>query len=80
MSPTKKILLRVLGGAFVVTGTAGLFLPFLQGILLIGVGLYIFMVSSESFRVRVHALAERAPWLKKVLAGAEKFARRVFPH
>ena len=80
MGPIRKILLRVLGGAFIVTGTAGLFLPFLQGILLIAVGVYILMVSSERLRERMHALAERSPRLKRVLDAAERFARRVFPH
>ncbi len=80
MSSVRKILLRVLGGAFIVTGAAGLFLPFLQGVLLIAVGVYILMVSSERLRERVHALAERSPRLRRALDAAERFARRVFPH
>lgn len=80
MSPVKKILLHVLGGAFIVTGTVGLFLPFLQGVLLIAVGLYILMVSSERLRERVHAFAGRSPRLKRVLEAAERVVRRVFPH
>ncbi|MCX8073199.1 MAG: hypothetical protein N3C12_12225 [Candidatus Binatia bacterium] len=46
----KRWLRIVAGSALVVVGTVGLFLPFLQGILFIVVGLS--LLSSESERVR----------------------------
>src|SRR3546814_5699984 len=50
-SPLKRFLILGFGWAFVLLGFAGLFLPFLQGILFLLVGLY--LLSLESARARL---------------------------
>jgi len=57
----KRALLVVLGWVFVVLGVAGLFLPFLQGILFLLVGVYLLGLGSA----RARLLRQRARrWLR----------------
>ncbi len=51
----KRVMIQGLGWLFIVLGIAGLFLPFLQGILFLLIGLYI--LSHES--VWAHRLLEK---------------------
>jgi len=53
MSPLRRTLRFILGWIFIVLGIAGLFLPILQGILFLGIGLGL--------------LAGESPWAQKIL-------------
>jgi uncharacterized membrane protein YbaN (DUF454 family) len=58
----KRPLLLILGWVFVALGLAGLFLPFLQGILFLLVGVYLLALGSA----RVRLLRQRARrWLRE---------------
>jgi uncharacterized protein len=58
---TKKILLLILGWLFVLLGIAGLFLPLLQGILFIFIGLIILSKESKIAKNILHHLKEKYP-------------------
>ena len=58
---TKKILLLTLGWLFVFLGIAGLFLPLLQGILFIFIGLIVLSKESKTAKDILHQLKEKHP-------------------
>jgi uncharacterized protein len=74
----KRILLEISGWAFIALGVAGLFLPFLQGILFLLVGLTILSMNHHWARRWIARLLERFPnaqnALKKFLG---KYSRYV---
>jgi uncharacterized membrane protein YbaN (DUF454 family) len=57
----KKIGLLIIGWLFIVLGIIGLFLPFLQGILFILIGLAILSSRSELIKRLLKQLEERYP-------------------
>ncbi len=61
MSAIKKLGLLIIGWFFIVLGILGLFLPFLQGILFILIGLTILSSRSETIRHFLRHLEERYP-------------------
>lgn len=61
----KRILTLALGGILVLLGIAGLFLPFLQGVLLILAGLYLLSRESETARSWLATLKRRFPGLDR---------------
>lgn len=75
METVKKILTLVAGWFFIVLGVIGLFLPFLQGILFIMIGLAILSSRSERVRRLVKHIEARFPrqheameaWKKRVM-------------
>ena len=58
---TKKIILLTLGWLFVLLGIAGLFLPLLQGILFIFIGLIVLSKESKTAKDILHQLKEKHP-------------------
>ena len=58
---TKKVLLLVLGWSFIFLGIIGLFLPFLQGILFMLIGLVILSKESKTAKYYLHKLKEKHP-------------------
>ena len=74
MNSIKKVGLLILGWSFVVLGILGLFLPFLQGILFILIGLAILSSRSNLIKSFLKHLEERHPryhervdvWRKKI--------------
>jgi len=74
MDSIKKVGLLILGWSFVVLGILGLFLPFLQGILFILIGLAILSSRSNLIKSFLKHLEERHPryhervdvWRKKI--------------
>jgi len=76
----KKIVVLITGWSFIVLGIAGLFLPILQGILFLIIGLVI--LSSEY--VWAHHLLNhvktRFPKITKVIVSAEKWVARHLHH
>ena len=62
MDSIKKIGLLIIGWSFVVLGILGLFLPILQGILFILIGLAILSSRSETIKRFLKHLEERYPY------------------
>jgi uncharacterized protein len=60
-SRMKRIGLLVVGWAFIVLGIAGLFLPFLQGVLFLLIGLFILSGEYVWAHKLLHRLKERFP-------------------
>ncbi len=56
MKYTRDIVLTVLGWAFIVIGILGIFLPFLQGILFIVIGVYLLSIGSPKAHAKLHAM------------------------
>jgi len=50
---TKYRILKIIGYIVVIAGIIGLFLPFLQGLLLLAVGLYLISLGSPSMREKL---------------------------
>lgn len=72
----KMSALRVLGVALVIAGIAGLFLPVLQGILFILLGLYLVTLGNTSFHERLRSHASRAPSLLEAFDAFDRKVRR----
>jgi len=72
----RYFLLTVLGWAFVVVGIAGLFLPFLQGILFLAIGLIILSGVSPHARLWRRRLIVRYPAFGRALDRARAWLRR----
>ena len=72
MTPTLKRRLLVVGGwAFLVFGILGLFLPFLQGILFLLVGLILLAKAQPRFRLLKMRLKKRYPKYAAAFEAAE---------
>lgn len=56
--------LYAVSGIFILAGVAGLFLPFLQGILFLAIGFYILSVVSPAFKHKFDRILARYPRLK----------------
>ena len=74
--PTGKLILLVLGWGFVVLGLLGLFLPILQGILFLAIGLILLAQVSPRVRLLRQRLRRRYPQAAGVLDKAEKRAAK----
>ncbi len=78
----KRLLMLALGWGFIVLGILGLFLPVLQGILFLAIGLIFLAKVSPLARLWRRKLSKRYPNLATKLAQAEhhttEFARRWF--
>lgn len=57
----KKTIWQVIGALLLLAGFAGLFLPFLQGLIFILIGLFILSMASEGFRARWHRIRDSFP-------------------
>ena len=74
----KRILIIGFGWAFIFLGIIGLFLPILQGILFLLIGLGLLSTDSRTARMILIKLRRRFPGLSRKLKQAEKRARRIF--
>ncbi len=76
MQKFKKVAIIIVGWVFIFLGILGIFLPFLQGILFIMIGLAILSSRSELIRRFLNSLEERYPkqyekvksWREKIIA------------
>jgi len=59
----KRVLILVFGWLFIIVGVAGLFLPFLQGILFLLVGFYLLSHESRWAKKQFDKLKQRYPGL-----------------
>lgn len=77
--PRKKrnnhLVLSILGWGFVVLGFLGLFLPILQGVLFLLVGLFILSMTWPRARLIRQRLGKRFPHIKKGIDDAEKWLK-----
>ncbi len=77
MKQFKKITIQAVGIAFVLFGIVGLFLPFLQGILFLAVGLLLLSVHSPWVKGQVESFAYRHPKFRDIILKAERFVIRI---
>lgn len=77
-SKLKSILIIITGWMFIILGILGLFLPFLQGILFILIGLYILSFESPTAKKILSIVKHRFPTLHKKFEEAKKKAKRFF--
>ena len=75
-SSIKRFTILGFGWAFVLLGAAGLFLPFLQGILFLLVGLYLLSLESPRARLFRQRLRKRYPSLARKSDEAAKWMHR----
>lgn len=59
----KKIAWQIVATVLIISGLTGLFLPFLQGIILILLGLFILSLVSNRFKTKWHNWRKRFPHL-----------------
>lgn len=74
-SEMKRILVDIVGWSFIVLGIAGLFLPFLQGILFILIGIVILSSRYGWARLLLMKVRKRFPRLGQTVEVARKKAR-----
>jgi uncharacterized membrane protein YbaN (DUF454 family) len=70
----KRIIRLGLGWIFIVLGVAGLFLPFLQGILFIAIGLALIAPESEWAQDKLDRLRDRFPQMASGVDRAQERA------
>ena len=70
----KRVAILVLGWMFILLGIAGLFLPILQGILFLVVGLILLAKESETAHRLLQRLRKSHPQVDRVYGAAEKKA------
>ncbi len=80
--PRKKrsnhLVLVILGWCFVVLGFAGLFLPILQGVLFLLVGVFLLSMTWPRARLMRQRLGKRYPHVKKGIDDAERWLKARF--
>lgn len=72
-SKFKRIVLQAAGGLFVVVGTLGLALPFLQGLLFIAIGLILLSLAHPRMREWLKARTQRFPRLHSYVERLENW-------
>ena len=72
----RRILILSAGWLFIVLGVLGLFLPFLQGILFLMIGLYLLSLESARARLLRRRLRVRYPGLATKFDEAKHWAER----
>ncbi|MEK9131939.1 MAG: hypothetical protein AAB447_03450 [Patescibacteria group bacterium] len=72
-----RTVLQIIALVFIVFGIIGLFLPFLQGIIFLVIGLYLLSLISPRIREHIHAWGRRHSFVGRVLARLEGFNVRL---
>lgn len=70
----KRVLLDTIGWIFVAVGIAGFFLPFLQGILFLFLGIYFLSLHSPWFHFHLEKIKQRYP---KLITRFDRFDEKV---
>ena len=77
----KDIIIVILGWIFIVFGIIGLFLPVLQGILFLSIGLYLLSKKSLWAKKLLYKMGRRYPYLFRKIKGvrskADKYMKRM---
>jgi len=76
----KKVAVLIVGWSFIVLGIAGLFLPVLQGILFLAIGLVILSTEYVWAHHLLNQAKTRFPKVAKVIVKAEKWVARHLHH
>lgn len=74
--PLRRVLRWVLGWVFIVLGVAGLFLPILQGILFLCIGVWLLSLASPRVRLLRIRLGRRYPAFRRQYEAARAWVRR----
>ncbi|MBL27397.1 MAG: hypothetical protein CMM50_07605 [Rhodospirillaceae bacterium] len=74
----RRILTTAAGWTFVLLGIAGLFLPILQGVLFLVIGLYLLSLVSPRARLLRQRLGYRYPKLRSLVEDGRAWLRRHF--
>lgn len=69
----KKIGIQALGVGFLIVGTAGLVLPFLNGIILILAGLLLLSIYSPTAKAFLHKLGKQHPKAERAVQKMENW-------
>ncbi len=77
MKHIKKTLLHIAGWLLIILGIVGLLLPFLNGIILLVLGVYVLTLSSERIHRVVHGFLDRHPRIKDFVRRVEQVIRRI---
>lgn len=72
-----RITLQIVAILFLIVGFLGLFLPIVQGILCLVIGLYLFSLVSPWVRGHLHAWGRRHTVVGNVLSRLEQFNERL---
>jgi len=75
-SRTRRLILTIIGWTFVLLGIAGIFLPVLQGLLFLAIGLYLLSLVSPRARLLRLRLGQRFPRLRQKMDEAREWVRR----
>jgi uncharacterized protein len=67
----RRIAILSSGWIFVGLGLVGLFLPFLQGVLFLAVGIYLLSLESARMRLMRQRLRRRYAWLDRAMRATE---------
>lgn len=73
----KRYIVLTLGWAFILLGIAGVFLPILQGILFLFIGLYLLSQESSTAKKMLEKTKKRYPSLVKKLDQAKAKHRKI---
>ncbi|HSD34874.1 MAG TPA: PGPGW domain-containing protein [Alphaproteobacteria bacterium] len=72
----RRIAILIVGWLFILLGVVGLFLPFLQGILFLFIGVLLLSRESEIVRRQVDRLRARHPKIGRSMDEAEAWTRK----
>jgi uncharacterized membrane protein YbaN (DUF454 family) len=72
----RRIAILILGWLFILLGVAGLFLPFLQGVLFLFIGVLLLSRESEIVRRQVARLRARHPKFGRYMDEAEGWMKK----
>jgi uncharacterized membrane protein YbaN (DUF454 family) len=79
-TPVRRFTTLTLGWALILLGVVGLFLPVLQGVAFILLGLYVLSRESQTARNLLRKIRERYPRLDQKLRAMRERFRRLMPH
>lgn len=77
-NPVRRLVIMVAGWSFMVLGVLGLFLPILQGVLFLAIGLILLSSVSPRIRLLRQRLCKRYPTLGKHMESARLWLKRRF--
>ncbi|MFA6095258.1 MAG: hypothetical protein WC767_00205 [Candidatus Paceibacterota bacterium] len=77
-TPPMRIATQILGIILIIAGVVGLFLPFLQGILFLAIGVYLLSIASPRFKTWIDGHLMRFPKVKAHVDRQHERLSRIF--
>ena len=74
----KRVIVLTIGIIFVIFGVLGLFLPFLQGIIFLFIGLILLSFSSPKIRTLIEKHTNKYPHLFALIKKTENLVTKIF--